>query len=271
MQFSGNPADWMVLPYSSKQFNQSSRKKSADFLFNFTQTKTPQTCTKQTSMYSFFSPSGKKKIAQIQDKSKAANVPEILNQTWTAIPSCAHRSGSPISIKSPCNEEGSECSDSCNFLMDKGKQAGSEQDENWVPEKYHPQISVSEANSFFKVHKEFEKSRPFALVGSTSFDSHSLSSLPCSEEDSNKGQDSLSQSRSTSQLFTEDSEGNIVINHWPVNDKKRKCHLSLPLRDKTNLTCDSSSPASVCQSSSQENSMQMIFTQDSEGNVVIKH
>ncbi|KAE8623812.1 hypothetical protein XENTR_v10005741 [Xenopus tropicalis] len=87
----------------------------------------------------------------------------------------------------------------------------------------------------------------------------------CSSEESDREQDDLYHSVATSQLFTQDSQGNRVISHY-----RKKKYLSVPLQDMTNKCQDILNTPSDSLSCN-DDSLQRMFTQDSEGNVVIKH
>ncbi|KAG8451315.1 hypothetical protein GDO86_003506 [Hymenochirus boettgeri] len=89
----------------------------------------------------------------------------------------------------------------------------------------------------------------------------------CSNEEANK-EDHVCQS---SQLFTQDTQGNKVIAHWNESDQQKNRHIAIPLRDMTNTNWDMTYTLDGSMSSSYIDSAQNMFTQDSEGNVVIKH
>ncbi|XP_073677555.1 uncharacterized protein [Garra rufa] len=68
-------------------------------------------------------------------------------------------------------------------------------------------------------------------------------------------------------LFTQDSEGFCVIAH-------RDQHLRSPLKDQSNLSVGKdyeNSTSASCLEKEEESEPEMLFTQDSEGNLVIKH
>ncbi|XP_063300490.1 uncharacterized protein LOC134590675 isoform X3 [Pelobates fuscus] len=231
-----------MLPYTSKRFNPISRRKSTDsFLFDFTQTRTLLTCTKQTSMYSFFMP------------------PE-----------------SSQYMKSLHNEDECTFSENCDG-EDIGNQSQSEQVKiSCARKKGSPsQINLCDTPLFFSAHKDLQNmhllqgglqscaanKKDYCLVAEFPV------SFQCLDHDSSKEIDDSSHSLQASHLFTEDSQGYRVINHNPVKAKQKKCHSVLPLQDKTNFT----GPARVFQSLGEKDSKQIMFTQDSEGNLVMKH
>ncbi|XP_053310513.1 aurora kinase A and ninein-interacting protein [Spea bombifrons] len=257
----------MVIPCaSSKRFNPIARKNASNaFVFDFTQTRIVQPCTKQTSMYSFFTPAGKKHMLQT-DSPTAINEnapPESTNQELNQLESLTQESlGSPKVL----NCTGSIVQNT-HYSEDSGSNvftARATERNSMLQNSASSQISPS----CFRTHEDLENSMVSWKPNGEFVFSSSISSL-CSKE--YKEQDSLSQSLSVGQLFTQDSQGYKVISHRSVCDQRRKCHTSLPLQDRTNIACDITSPPTISQSLCDEDSLQRIFTQDSEGNLVIKH
>ncbi|KAM8977278.1 aurora kinase A- and ninein-interacting protein [Pelodytes ibericus] len=288
----------MLLPCSSsKQFNLISRKKTPNhFPFDFTQTRALQPCTKQTSMYSFFTPSGKKNIQHpnsdplslepentpYKENTKEngeMNLLDSLSQQRCPLPPhTLENSGSFECMKNTCGTEDGESSDHYDSWEDTIKQTRTPQHEKgFVPEDAIPaQINPRSSRSLYQVHEDLENSMLpskdwLRTRNATSkktvsyFVNDPPGCRPLSEDFSNKAQDSLLQSFRVSQLFTQDSQGNKVISHRPLNDQKWNGCTSFPLQDRTNITLDIS--GSPCE----EESLQRIFTQDSEGNLVMKH
>ncbi|XP_063300488.1 uncharacterized protein LOC134590675 isoform X1 [Pelobates fuscus] len=269
-----------MLPYTSKRFNPISRRKSTDsFLFDFTQTRTLLTCTKQTSMYSFFMPPGKKKMKpQIDHYEQSTNnkEPPVLDFALGENLMLCNNSESSQYMKSLHNEDECTFSENCDG-EDIGNQSQSEQVKiSCARKKGSPsQINLCDTPLFFSAHKDLQNmhllqgglqscaanKKDYCLVAEFPV------SFQCLDHDSSKEIDDSSHSLQASHLFTEDSQGYRVINHNPVKAKQKKCHSVLPLQDKTNFT----GPARVFQSLGEKDSKQIMFTQDSEGNLVMKH
>lgn len=75
-------------------------------------------------------------------------------------------------------------------------------------------------------------------------------------------------SQPESHLFTQDTQGNRVICHRFTSERRNNA----PLQDKTNVAWDTRSPRKgTLQTVCEEASLHKMFTQDSEGNLVIKH
>ncbi|XP_073398617.1 aurora kinase A- and ninein-interacting protein isoform X2 [Dendrobates tinctorius] len=271
-----------VISCTSSRFNPLPRRQSADSLpVDCTQIKSSQLCTKQTSMYSFFSPT--------DNRDKQSRITNIHTLTQEIPLVCEKRHeleatnemkptaiGPSTCLKQTYREHAENLEDvsSCKIQRDTENKSSGQIKTDWscVLDKlghrpgYFPSASKAQ-------HKS---PKPPTNYWATSLRSKyqtnlsdSLSST-CHQEDYKEESLFLS-SRSESQLFTQDTQGNKVICHRFPSERPMNTFSSIPLLDKTNISWDTRSPMkgtlhTVCD----EEALNM-FTQDSEGNMVIKH
>ncbi|XP_063810848.1 aurora kinase A- and ninein-interacting protein isoform X2 [Pseudophryne corroboree] len=224
---------------SSNRLNPLSRRHRIDSaVFDFTQTKITPLCTKQTSMYSFFTP------------------PEpsvCLNQMYSMDEHAVHK-------------------EDVNLYRDKQHPAHSEQNENeevsGVSDKPGNQMTCFNNHSPLRTEDHSVKSSDCWTSGAKS--PLYLSDLPKDEYDQESN--GSSPYWLGSQLFTQDTQGNRVISHRFTSEQQRNCYPAGPLQDRTNFAWDVASPLrGTPQTLRDEVSLHNMFTQDSEGNMVIKH
>ncbi|KAG8451314.1 hypothetical protein GDO86_003506 [Hymenochirus boettgeri] len=227
------------------RFNPISRKTAFESTtIDFTQTKTPNLCTKQTSMYSFFT-----KVGSILFTKEMYSIDTMENQRSSdSFNRSTEKRYCPKTVEH--TNDGTILDNSYSFKTDKLSHnclyKGEDFAENSLP--YSREVGIN--------HKNRKTSGPDL----------SLRFL-CSNEEANK-EDHVCQS---SQLFTQDTQGNKVIAHWNESDQQKNRHIAIPLRDMTNTNWDMTYTLDGSMSSSYIDSAQNMFTQDSEGNVVIKH
>ncbi|MEE6484786.1 hypothetical protein FKM82_014030 [Ascaphus truei] len=324
---------------TNSRFHPFLRRKPIDSVtFAFTQTEAPQPCTKQTSIYSFLAPVGKKSGMENvpcmnantpilphhrkpEDahpvKSKTTEGDESLTQEQCPVTPCAPTlceatasdcdlpcaataecpriavgeglwvcsAGSHVRVKPTdglrYSVRGQGAPDLCNGHGDVAQEAVAGQGGSSCVVNT-PDPPQTQAFSKPALHKAQED-----LPGAPRSPRHSwdmagpVNKKLCSsmvrdspirssrcEEASHTEQDGLHHSVTASQLFTEDSQGNRVICHRPVSDRSRKRSTALPLQDRTNVTQERAAQPRVSQPLLCD---QKMFTQDSEGNVVMKH
>ncbi|OCT94475.1 aurora kinase A and ninein-interacting protein [Xenopus laevis] len=285
-----------VLPNSSSvRFHPFSRRKPFELAaFDFTQTKTPQPCTKQTSMHYYFTKAGntnevlKKKCkmidhlptvtASVHEKDIRENTHENSNTVHPFSDTmCPLGSTGAIvflkddnSMNNPAEDQ--ESPDSCERHTDMEQPITGEHGSDMLENLNPSQTSSFRCDSLFKRQNDVQITLSCATscrdVEKRGNASCNLLDLPlkwCSNEKSENEQDDLHNSVATSQLFTQDSQGNRVISHY-----WKKQNSFVPLQDMTNTRRDLSSKSSDLLSCN-DYSLQRMFTQDSEGNVVIKH
>ncbi|XP_053561328.1 aurora kinase A and ninein-interacting protein [Bombina bombina] len=281
---------------SSIRFHPFAKRKTIDsILLEFTQTPAPPTCTKQTSMISFFTPADKKNgLNKVQHSDPSTAIKEALefgvkSNNTTIIndvhKTCQVKSGSPKSVKDACKlMEHQEPLESYNKQRNKQtenkkgqhetvctlEEMGSFQTNTDIESKEN----LPPSSDYWDLSHRTEKIHPYRIV------SDSTGGTLCQEKELSSMQENLNSSLLNSQLFTQDSQGNKVICHRPA--KKNRCSRTLRLQDLTNDMCVLAGPPStsqphLCEDSfrrtdtQQDVSLQSMFTQDSEGNVVIKH
>ncbi|XP_056413464.1 aurora kinase A and ninein-interacting protein isoform X1 [Hyla sarda] len=271
-----------VIPCTSSRFNPLSRRQSiSSVLIEFTQTKSPQLCTKQTSMYSFFSPAG--------NREKQPCVAAINTLSEETSPECEGiKAQETPNVMTPSRIEASMCwkptySDSEHaenkksvFLHEKHRKtekpvsSGQNENDAWscVLDKNENPVSSS-------ILRSQDKSlNPPSNYRATAYDSKYRNNLSdasvseCPQEDYNK-EHCFPPSQFESQLFTQDTQGNRVICHRFTSERRMN---AAPLQDKTNAYWDTRSPMKgTLQTLHDEDTLHKMFTQDSEGNMVIKH
>ncbi|XP_040277821.1 aurora kinase A and ninein-interacting protein [Bufo bufo] len=260
----------MVIPCTSSRFNPLSRTKSMDSVqVDFTQTKSPQLFTKQTSMYSFFSAAGSRnKRSPITDiNTLIQETPKC--ETGNAYESLNVMEQSPVET-SMCSKpaEIQESVSLCNLHRNTREPVSSGQNENndrsWVLEQ-----SGNHSGSFSNVSvvRTQDKSPNHGFSSEFQNKLSDSSIVKCPQKDYHE-EDSCLLSQFDSPLFTQDTQGNRVICHQSTSDR----HLTTPLQDKTNVTWHTRSQIKgTLQTLCDEDSLHIMFTQDSEGNMVIKH
>ncbi|XP_056413465.1 aurora kinase A and ninein-interacting protein isoform X2 [Hyla sarda] len=231
-----------VIPCTSSRFNPLSRRQSiSSVLIEFTQTKSPQLCTKQTSMYSFFSPAE----ASMCWKPTYSDSEHAENKKSVFLHEKHRKTEKPVS-------SGQNENDAWSCVLDKN--------ENPVSSS----ILRSQDKSL----------NPPSNYRATAYDSKYRNNLSdasvseCPQEDYNK-EHCFPPSQFESQLFTQDTQGNRVICHRFTSERRMN---AAPLQDKTNAYWDTRSPMKgTLQTLHDEDTLHKMFTQDSEGNMVIKH
>ncbi|KAM5181042.1 aurora kinase A- and ninein-interacting protein [Mantella aurantiaca] len=257
-----------VIPctYSSR-FNPLLRRLPVDSAgFEFTQTKTPMLCTKQTSMYAFFTSKGKKVAApttshetlprSLYNKGKAEeNDAEPLNDGTSA-----DYADEPLACQNTSYNPHSNIQQSAQLWKESCDECSSATDGLVDPKDILQSPSVRICC-------------PADVCTSSATKQHSIAFLDsplCSHCPEVHDKELYTESQQHSQLFTQDSQGYRVIAHRAASEKT-SC-LSSPLQDRTNVPWDAASPMKRSrQYRYDEDSLRCIFTQDSEGNKVIKH
>ncbi|XP_069612548.1 aurora kinase A- and ninein-interacting protein isoform X2 [Ranitomeya imitator] len=231
-----------VISCTSSRFNPLRRRQSTDsVLVDCTQTKSPQLCTKQTSMYSFFSPTGPSTCLTQTYREHAENLENF----------------SSYKIQSDTeNKSSGQTKTDWSCVLDKpGHGAGN-----------FPNASRAQKKSL--------KPTNYCATSLSSKSQNNLSDSllsTCPQEDY-KAESLFLPSQSESQLFTQDTQGNQVICHRFPSERPANTFSSIPLLDKTNVTWDTRSPMKgTLQTVCDEETLNNMFTQDSEGNMVIKH
>ncbi|XP_072278092.1 aurora kinase A- and ninein-interacting protein isoform X2 [Pyxicephalus adspersus] len=254
----------------TKRFNPLLRRQHIDSAtFEFTQTKTPQLCTKQTSMFAFFTPKGKKAAKPANQE----NTPSSLCVSGKA----EENDTEPLNIGSSgsCADEASSCENTL-FNPQTNTQESAQK------EIYKEYINVTDSLVHPKDHLQSNSVRTETIICySTNFSTscttkqHSVSlfdSSISSHYPEMLYKDLYTESQLDSQLFTQDSQGNRVIAHGSTSDKQKTRYPSGPLQDRTNALWGTVSPMKRSrQYRCDEDSLNCLFTQDSEGNMVIKH
>ncbi|KAG8588780.1 hypothetical protein GDO81_006099 [Engystomops pustulosus] len=264
-----------IIPCISSRFNPLSRRQPTDsVLVEFTQTKSPQLCTKQTSMYSFFSLDGNRsKRSCIADnnilteetspdceKRNALEAHDVMNHSPTRDSIC------PSETYKYCEPEIQENLYFSDIHRNAEELASSGQNENndqscQLEKLENPGRRLSSTSVCRSQDKSLTSPLTYrTTVFSTKYQDNikdpSMYPQVCYKDD-------VLPSQSGSQLFTQDTQGNKVICHR---------HMNAPLKDRTNVTWDTRSQMKgTVLTSSDEDSLHKIFTQDSEGNLVIKH
>ncbi|XP_063810847.1 aurora kinase A- and ninein-interacting protein isoform X1 [Pseudophryne corroboree] len=265
---------------SSNRLNPLSRRHRIDSaVFDFTQTKITPLCTKQTSMYSFFTPPGTRN-KQTCNSLVNTSVQNYFNN------SCKKKSNTEnINKVNSSTSEPSVClnqmysmdehavhKEDVNLYRDKQHPAHSEQNENeevsGVSDKPGNQMTCFNNHSPLRTEDHSVKSSDCWTSGAKS--PLYLSDLPKDEYDQESN--GSSPYWLGSQLFTQDTQGNRVISHRFTSEQQRNCYPAGPLQDRTNFAWDVASPLrGTPQTLRDEVSLHNMFTQDSEGNMVIKH
>ncbi|KAM3936079.1 aurora kinase A- and ninein-interacting protein [Leptodactylus fuscus] len=270
-----------VIPCTTSRFNPLLRRQPTDsVLVEFTQTKSPQLCTKQTSMYSFFSPAGNKSkefcITDINTLTREAS-PKREKRTAQETPSVMKLSpigSSPVMKQIYSDRETANNQEDIklyNMNRNTEKFVNSRQNENFekscdlgkpgnhVGYMFNDSICSAQQNSL---------NSPMTCR-TTGFDSkyqYNLYDSECAQDNYNKP-NNFPPHQCESQLFTQDTQGNKVIRHRFTSDRCTKV-----LHDRTNVNWHTGSPVKEnLQTVSDEDSLCKMFTQDSEGNMVIKH
>ncbi|XP_068121594.1 aurora kinase A- and ninein-interacting protein [Hyperolius riggenbachi] len=264
-----------VLPCSySTKFNPQSRQ-HADFVFDFTQTKTPQLCTKQTSMYAFFAPKDKTTAQLANQENLPPHVSMIDNAgEKDVIPT---NTGQSMYYKAISCTEAGECLDDYSFHVCRDTEEAALLKEN----KYDSSRMTGSSNhkkapmeSLLKTDEELLlcpadiRAYDPAIEKAVPLLDSQISSLGPKVHLDNL----YSESPQDSQLFTQDSQGNRVIAHRSASEQPKTHYLGSVLQDRTNVSWDTygllkRSHQFMCE----EDSSHDLFTQDSEGNKVIKH
>ncbi|XP_075709586.1 palmitoyl-protein thioesterase ABHD10, mitochondrial isoform X1 [Rhinoderma darwinii] len=277
-----NKSHQAVIPCTSSRFNPLSRRQSTDsVLVEFTQTKPPPFFSKQTSMYSFYSPAG--------NRSKQHSIAEIDPFAHKTSPECEKSAQKAPNVMKPspigaftCLEETySDCEPAENLERpyfykicrntEKPVSSGHyENDErSCVLEKPGGLSNASMLGSQEKILS------PPTNYWATSFGWKYQNNLfdssvsKCPLEDYNK--EARSPSQCDSPLFTQDTQGNRVICHRSTRDRRMNAYSATPLQDRTNVTYTTSPMKGTPQTLCDEESFHKMFSQDSEGNLVIKH
>ncbi|XP_077151464.1 aurora kinase A- and ninein-interacting protein isoform X2 [Ranitomeya variabilis] len=230
-----------VISCTSSRFNPLRRRQSTDSVLVDCTIKSSQLCTKQTSMYSFFSPTGPS---------------TCLTQTYREHEKLEIFSSYKIQSNTENKSSGQIKTDWSCVLDKPGHSAG-----------YFPNASRAQKKSL----------KPPTNYGATSLRSKTQNNLSdallstCPQGDY-KEESLFLPSQSESQLFTQDTQGNKVICHRFPSERPANTFSSVPLLDKTNVTWDTRSPMKgTLQTVCDEEALNNMFTQDSEGNMVIKH
>ncbi|XP_040193799.1 aurora kinase A and ninein-interacting protein [Rana temporaria] len=258
-----------VIPctYSSR-FNPLLRRPPVDSTtFEFTQTKTPQLCTKQTSMYSFFTHKGKEvakpknqenitgslcvKVTAEENDADALHIGSSSDyvdehSAYRNTTSCYPHSGIQPSAQE-CKENYDECSSGTNGPVH--------------PKDCLQNHSVRTEN--MQCHSADFCTSGIAKQTLVSLLDSSIHSYYPEVHD----KDLHTEFQPDSPLFTQDSQGNRVIAH---RAEKTRCP-SGPLQDRTNVPWETASPMKRSRQYLCDDSLPCMFTQDSEGNKVIKH
>ncbi|XP_066428506.1 aurora kinase A- and ninein-interacting protein isoform X1 [Eleutherodactylus coqui] len=275
-----------VILCTSTRFNPLSRRQSTDsVLVEFTQTKSPQPYTKQTSMYSFFSPAGNKNKQScitdntlIQEASpefvgnNEQEAPKVMKPSPTGPSVCL--SQTYIDCEPTANQESaSSCKTPRN--AEKSGSSGGAEDYDWVLDKRHNRDGGFIRASIYRSQEKSLSPPPnYWATGFGSKHQNNLSDSPISKSPDKKcsTEDLLPSCQFEDQLFTQDTQGNRVICHRFMKERGKTAYPAVPLQDKTNVTWKARSPMKeplhyLCE----EESLQNMFTQNSEGNLVIKH
>ncbi|XP_077337241.1 aurora kinase A- and ninein-interacting protein [Lithobates pipiens] len=257
-----------VIPctYSSR-FNPLLRRQPVESTnFEFTQTKTPQVCTKQTSMYAFFTHKGKK-VAKPKNQENLTGLcvkrPALENDV------------EPLNVGSSSDyvDELSAYRNTTSFYPHSDIQQSAQLcKENYdecssgTDGPVHPKDRLQSHS----VKTENMQGRP-ADFCTSGIAKQTLVSLLDSSINSYcpevHDKDLHTEFQPGSLLFTQDSQGNRVIAHRAEKTRNP----SGPLQDRTNVPWETASPMKRSGQYLCDDSLPYMFTQDSEGNKVIKH
>ncbi|XP_075051660.1 aurora kinase A- and ninein-interacting protein [Mixophyes fleayi] len=270
---------------SSVRLNPLSRRCPIDSaVFEFTQTKTTQLCTKQTSMYSFFTPAAKrnKLTSSIHDSIQRHSFKNSCNKRRKT--ENMTMNSSPLGTSACLKQEYSvdepavypEDVNSFKTYKDIEQPAHLEQSEkeeiSCVLVKPGYQMSCFSHHALFKTKENSVKSNNCWVSGNCNKNPVCLPDSTCPKEKYDTVDNRPSLCLLDSQLFTQDTQGNRVICHKFANSQQRNFYPALPLLDRTNVTLDVASPLKGSdQFFCDEVSLRKMFTQDSEGNMVLKH
>ncbi|KAM4701960.1 aurora kinase A- and ninein-interacting protein [Discoglossus pictus] len=281
-----------LLPRSfSSSFNPFTKRKAVDsMMIDFTQTRAPQLYTKQTSMYSFFTSVGKRDKAPIQGMTSDTLISKDLN--------CEESKNSEHIVESRLTKKVYPTPPLNLVTFGKNHYIPDRRWERNVNYDVHENEADQECPDAFneeryKEKENMKKQNRLASLQTDTFSEDSLSGVredlaftllspdvcldfsnkypSCLVSDTyldNEG-DSTEQnfynSIAASPLFTQDSQGNKVICHRSV--QKKNWHTSFSLQDRTNAIGHSLKTCHL----EEEASLKSMFTQDSEGNIVIKN
>ncbi|XP_069612547.1 aurora kinase A- and ninein-interacting protein isoform X1 [Ranitomeya imitator] len=269
-----------VISCTSSRFNPLRRRQSTDsVLVDCTQTKSPQLCTKQTSMYSFFSPT--------DNRDKQSCITNIHTLTQDVPLVCEKRQEAPNEMKpsaigpSTCltqtyreHAENLENFSSYKIQSDTENKSSGQTKTDWSCVLDKPGHGAGNFPNASRAQKKSLKPTNYCATSLSSKSQNNLSDSllsTCPQEDY-KAESLFLPSQSESQLFTQDTQGNQVICHRFPSERPANTFSSIPLLDKTNVTWDTRSPMKgTLQTVCDEETLNNMFTQDSEGNMVIKH
>ncbi|XP_069827606.1 aurora kinase A- and ninein-interacting protein [Dendropsophus ebraccatus] len=267
-----------VIPCTSSRFHPLSRRASMDsVLVEFTQTVLPQLCTKQTSMYAFFSPAGNRNkqscatdintLAPEREKTKVQEAMNLMKPSVVGAAMCL------MKTYSDCKPVENQESAALYEIHRKTEKPGSSRNnENYELSRVLDKAENMDC-SFSSVFRSQDSSvdptvSPRAAGCHPKHKNHVSSVYTYPQEDYSK-EDRLTSGLMESQLFTQDTQGNRVICHRFTGERQMN---AAPLQDRTNVSWDTKSLIKgTLQSLHDEDSLHRMFTQDSEGNVVIKH
>ncbi|KAM9320168.1 aurora kinase A- and ninein-interacting protein [Gastrophryne carolinensis] len=253
----------------SNRFNPLLRRPNSESaVLDFTQTKSPQLCTKQTSINTFFTTKSKTKLQPTNKENlyrspckKSKSVEDV-----NTIPLSIRSSSCLVPSDGVNDHTVCQCAHTCDF--NRSTQEHLQLGENASDTYKSVTNDVCNWESLSGNEESSNSSINFILTSKNNLevtlDSPALSSY--TERHKVRDVESLWDS----QLFTQDSQGNRVIAHRSTCTQQELC--SAPLHDRTNAAWYATSPLKKgSQYLCNEDSLQNMFTQDTEGNVVIKH
>ncbi|KAM4012437.1 aurora kinase A- and ninein-interacting protein [Anomaloglossus baeobatrachus] len=264
-----------VFPCTSSRFNQLPRKQCTESMLDeCAEIKSPQLCTKQTSMYSFFSPADHRNeqpcitdtmTQEIPLECEERNAQEAPNEMkpWpTGASTCLKQT---YSDQEPA--ESLENSSSCKIQRNtENNESSGQKIDTWSSVLHKPGHHASRSQE--------TSLKPSTNYWATSvrpkYQNNASEPLLSTSPQGYKKEEQFLPRQCESQLFTQDTQGNRVICHRFPSDRPRSTFSSTPLQDKTNVTWDARSPRKGPLPACDEEPLNM-FTQDSEGNMVIKH
>ncbi|XP_073522770.1 aurora kinase A- and ninein-interacting protein [Phyllobates terribilis] len=270
-----------VISCTSSRFNPLPRRPSMDsVLVDCTQVKSPPLCTKQTSMYFFFSPTENRdkqscvtnihtlvqEIPMACEERNALEAPNEMKSSAIGTSTCLKQT---YSDREPAeNLENISSYKIQRDTEDKSSGQNKIDDSSCVLDK-----PGRDAVYFSKASRAQEKTlKPPMNYWATSLRSKYQDNLSDPLLSTCPQEDQFLPSQIESQLFTQDTQGNKVICHRFPREQPRSTFSSVPLMDKTNVTWHTRSPMKgTLQTLCDEEALHNMFTQDSEGNMVIKH